>query len=47
MSAARNAGLDAAKGEWIWFVDSDDSINPDFEILNPEVLNDADYVLLT
>ena len=45
VSAARNAGLDAAKGDWIWFVDSDDSINPDFEISNPEVLDDADYVL--
>lgn len=45
VSAARNAALDAVKGVWIWFVDSDDSINPDFEILNPEVFNDADYVL--
>lgn len=45
VSVARNAGLDAAKGDWIWFVDSDDSINPDFEISNPEVLDDTDYVL--
>lgn len=26
VSSARNAGLDAAKGEWIWFVDGDDYI---------------------
>ena len=45
VSAARNAGLDAAKCDWIWFVDSDDSINPDFEISNPEMLDTADYVL--
>lgn len=26
VSSARNAGLDVANGEWIWFVDSDDTV---------------------
>ena len=30
LSSARNAGLDAAAGNWIAFVDSDDAVTPDF-----------------
>jgi len=28
VSAARNAALDIAQGEWVWFVDGDDEIHP-------------------
>ena len=32
-SVARNRGVDVAKGDYIWFVDADDTINPEIPIL--------------
>lgn len=39
VSAARNAGLDAAEGEYIGFIDSDDTVAPDYY---ERLLNAAD-----
>ena len=47
LSRARNAGLDAARGEWIGFVDSDDCIHPDMyeKLLAAAEKNDADMAI--
>ena len=46
VSSARNYGLDNAKGQWITFIDADDSIEPSMlkEMLVKAIEDNADYV---
>lgn len=41
VSAARNRGLDAAHGEWIWFIDADDAIHPQALVRLGRALDEA------
>ena len=44
-AAARNHALPLAKGEWICFVDSDDTVEPEYVQVLMEILGDGDMAM--
>lgn len=46
LSSARNAGMEVANGEYIWFIDSDDYINPEHSMIVLDKIKNSDSEII-